>query len=277
MTLPYRIVWVDDSPDWVESARVDVEEHLVDLAYDPKIEVFETGEGVEKRCADGDVDLIIVDYQLHEKNGDKLIGDLRESGNFTEIVFYSQAPLADLPRGDAINGVFRCQRDDAGEMILRVIDNTLHKMRDLGVVRGLVIATAIDLEMKIEEIMVSAFGDGGELLQTRILEKGWIEFKNKSDFLNGLVKDLMKGLDAGERREGLEAVRNILNGFDKEIVAPRNLLAHARRVEKDGKPALEGRGSAKGKFFNDDWIAEVRENLVKHKKNLERLEELLAT
>ena len=48
-----------------------------------------------------------------------------------------------------------------------MIDVTLHKLRDASVVRGLVIATAIDLEVKIGDLMVMAFAESGTLFRRR--------------------------------------------------------------------------------------------------------------
>ena len=161
MNPSYRIIWVDDRPDWVASVKDDIVEHLKQSGYEPEITVLDDGTGLVERCRSADVDLIIIDFHLPQKNGDARISDIRGSGRFTEIVFYSQAQLK---REDfkAMDGVFLCQRDEAVERIQRVIDLTLHKLGDIGIVRGLVITEAIDLEVMIEELVISEFEEKGD-------------------------------------------------------------------------------------------------------------------
>ena len=271
MTLPYRIVWVDDSPAWVDSALPDVEEFLEELGYVIQAQRHESAEGLAVDLAQADVDLIVVDFNLEGGNGNDLINELRDLNNFKEIVFYSQTPLP----VDRLDGVFRCTRDDAVETIKRVIQNSLHKLSDLGVVRGLVIATAIDLEMKIEEILVGLLGDGGELFETRVLNKGFLQLQSKVSFLCGVVKDRVKKLEGAEKRD-LQAAQEILTTFDKEVVRRRNSLAHAKRREENGEVVLAGFGPEKDAVFDAKWVAELRKNLEKHGKNLDVVSKLLA-
>ena len=171
MTMSYRILWVDDTTDWVESAKGRVEDFLREQGYEPTIDVYESGEEIEAQCAATDLDLIVVDYNLATEKGDEVIARVRSAGFFTEVVFYSQSPdkmIQDAPFQD---GVFRCDRGSAAETIEHVIEVTLHKLRDPSVVRGLVIATAIDLEVKIEDLMVTAFADSGALFRRRIIRE----------------------------------------------------------------------------------------------------------
>ena len=275
MTLSYRIIWVDDTPDWVDSVKSEITEHLEDMGYEPNVEVLEQGDDLEQRCTGADLDLIIVDYNLPKENGDVLISKLRGAGNFTEIVFYSQ----DQPSQNLIgvmDGVFHCQRDGAVETIKRVVDQTLHKMKDLGVVRGLVIAAAIDLEVQMEELMISVFGKKGTLFRKRVLEKQLFDFAKKSAFLQGTVKDRIGECDGNGLKKELEDAKRILSEFDKEVVDHRNILAHSRRVERDGKIVLEGINTrTKQVSFDEEWLATMRANLRKHQENLDALERLL--
>jgi len=239
MTLSYRIIWVDDSPTWVDSVKGEITDHLKDMDYEAVVDVYEDGGALEQQCAEADLDLIIIDYSLPNDNGDVLISKLREAGNFTEIVFYSQ----DQPSKDLIgvmDGVFHCQRDGAVDKIKQVVDLTLHKMRDLGVVRGLVIAAAIDLEVKMDELMVSVFGESGDLFQERVLDRRVFDFGKKIVFLKGIVEDRIGECEAGELQEKLQGVETILKKFDKEVMDQRNILAHSRRVNIDGKIVLKG-------------------------------------
>jgi CheY-like chemotaxis protein len=276
MNPSYRIVWVDDSPDWVDSVKGDVVEYLRDLGYEPDITLLEDGNGVLDQCKLADVDLIIIDYHLRGKNGDAIISEIRGSGSFTEIVFYSQS-LLDKSAFDAMDGVFLCQRPDAVERIQRIIDLTLHKLNDLGVVRGLIIAAAIDLEVMIEELVVLVFDEKGPIFRNRILDKRYLDFEKKATLLTGAVKDQIQGCgDDKERKRKLEEVKGVLNDFCKDVVDNRNILAHSCCVKKEGQIVLEGINTRTKKIdFNADWLSGVRTLLRKHRENLRAIEHLL--
>lgn len=275
MKLNYRIIWVDDSLDWVESVLDEIKEHLEEAGFEPDIKVLESGEKLGDQYDKADLDLIIIDYKLPGDDGDLLISKIRNSGNFTEIVFYSQEGQTRSFIGP-VDGVYHCHRDGAVEIIKKVIDLTLHKLKDLGVVRGLVIASAIDLEVRIEELIVLDFGEKGAMLRDRALGKTWFDCGKKSAFLQGIVKDRVFKCEQGEIKEQLESAKKILNEFDKEVVDHRNILAHSRRIEKEGQIVLEGINSRTKKIkFNAEWLNAMRANLRKHQENLDTLEQLL--
>ena len=276
MTMYYRILWVDDTTDWVDSAKGRVEDFLREQGYEPTIDVYESGDEIEEQCAATDLDLIVVDYNLSTEKGDEVISRVRRAGIFTEVVFYSQA-LDQMTRDSSFqDGVFRCARGDAAEMIEHVIGVTLHKLGDPSVVRGLVIATAIDLEVKIEDLMVTAFADSGTLFRRRILEKPFgLDFKKKLDFLTGHVKDKLNECEDEEQKRALQAAKEILGRFSHEVIDTRNRLAHAKTVERDGRIILEDHPQSKGDI-NLEWVAKVRTDLQRHRDNLESLERLLS-
>lgn len=275
MNLNYRIVWVDDTQGWVQSVEPYITEHLKENGYEPKIDFFENGADLENKCAETDLDLLIIDYHLPGENGDELISKVRRSGSFTEIVFYSQS-WPSVKDFSAMDGVFRCERDDAVDRIKSVIDLTLHKLKDLGVIRGLIVTEAIDLEIKIEEMIVLMFEEKGEYFRTRVLDEVWCDFGKKSGFLNGILKDMIKRCDEDSRKEELKKIKEVFNEFDKEVIDHRNILAHSRKTEKDGKIVLEGVNSrTKNIQFDRNWLDSMRANLKKHKANLSELEKLL--
>ncbi len=223
MNPSYRIIWVDDSPSWVDSVKEDIVEYLKLSGYEPEITVLDDGDGLVERCRSADVDLIIIDFRLPQKNGDALISEIRGSGRFTEIVFYSHEQLKgqNFP---VMNGVFLCQRDEAVETIKRVIDLTLHKLRDIGVVRGLIISEAIDLEVMIEELVISEFEEKGGLLRERIVDKSFLDFETKWKVLHSAVEARIKKCESVDLKGKLEAAdRGSEEDLGRGVTCPRFL------------------------------------------------------
>ena len=268
MKLEYRIIWVDDTPAWVDSVIDEVRNHLRDAECEPIIEILEQSDGVVDKCREQDFDLIIVDHNLPGVQGSVLISEIREAGKFTEVVFYSQ----DRPSQEligVIDGVFHCQRADAPQKIKSVIDLTLHKLKDLGVVRGLVIASAIDIEVRLEQLIVRLFGESGTLFRERVLDKNFLDCAKKYMFLQGAVKDMLVTMKTGDAKNKLEAAKAILTTLESEIIENRNILAHSRQVIKDGKVVLKGINKKTSHVtFDTQWLTTMRSNLRKHLRNL---------
>jgi CheY-like chemotaxis protein len=273
----YRIIWVDDRPDWVESVKEEIIDHLKESDYEPNITVLDHGDGLVELCNSSDVDLIIIDYNLPHKDGAALISDIRGSGRFTEIVFYSQSLLKREDFG-VMDGVFLCQRNEAVEKIQRVIDLTLHKLRDIGIVRGLIISEAIDLEVMIEELVVSEFEEKGSLLRERIVDKSYLDFETKLKVLRSAVEAQINTCESEYLKQGLKAVNTTLKKLSDEVGGPRNILAHSCPESVDGKTVLRSINKRIPQItFDSIWLASLRATLRKHRENLHSLEALLGS
>jgi len=269
------MVWVDDTPDWVDSVIEEIKEHIEDIGFTPNINRLVSGEGFPESCSSVDLDLIIVDYNLPDgKNGDLLISELRANGVFKEIVFYSQQqPPKELI--GVTDGVFHSSRENAVDTIKKVIDLTVHKFRDLEIVRGLVIASTIDLEVKLEELMIVVFGDCGKLFQEKVLEKPVYDFAKKLRFIQSYFKDIIEQVKDEKEKTKLNVNYDKLQKFLPEVIAQRNILAHARKTTVDGKITLKSNESGKRIVFGEDWLSDTRKKLREHMENLQEIEEVL--
>jgi CheY-like chemotaxis protein len=277
MTIPYKILWVDDSPAWVESIRSDVELHISSMGLTPSIVVLVDGTDLEKASRETDLDLLIIDYHLPNQNGDKLIEVVRASGAFTEIVFYSQSnDIYNIAK--PFDNVFSCHRDDALDRIRTVVDLSLRKLKDVGIVRGLIIASAIDIETQVEQLFAKILGTAGHVVRDRIIEKGWLDAEKKSSFVLGVLNDYIKHL------KGLGSVveQSLLDGqatlkkFSDEVIKTRNLLAHSRAFEVGGKKVLyQLNDRSKSQEITLEWLSQTREKYEQHRKNLDLLSTLM--
>lgn len=270
MSMEYRIIWVDDSPAFVASIEDDIVEHIREKGFEPIIEKYEDADPVEGGFQQSNVDLVIIDHNLYDATGDKIILDLRAKGHFTEIIYYSvKLP----PQNEKWNGVFLATREQLPDVIQRVVDLTIHKLRDLGVFRGLMIAQCIDLEVKIEELILKWFDDKAPVIKRRLMggKSGGLDFNSKASMLGSILKEAIKKT-SGNDKTSLEAANTVMKRFGDDIIQIRNLLAHGKPRMVDGKFQLEGRG---GDFvFTDERVKEVRAQLRKHLENLNAIEEL---
>ncbi|MBL4771970.1 MAG: hypothetical protein JKY61_12715 [Planctomycetes bacterium] len=273
MNLPYRIVWVDDTETWFDSVRTEVEEFIEGIEYGPSITYFDSIDEAKEAVCSPELDLLVVDYNLEEgkdgkggRTGDELIALARAGGVFSEVVFYSQRQEK-LPQ---LGGVFSCSRENAIETIQIAISRSVHKLQDKGVVRGLLITSAIDLELMIERLILGRFDGFAPVIKSRLFDSRILSFEPKVLLLKKLLMEDCVSAE-GDRKEAMEGILSIHTGFIEEVCTPRNLLAHAKAIETDGRTVLKGLKGKGATEFNDDWISGLRGNLAKQEVNLRNL------
>lgn len=274
MNIKFTVIWIDDTPDWVNSIKDNIESTIVTLELDANIIYEINGDNLEKHLHNASVDLLIVDHNLPGLNGDELIKQVRDKGNLTEIVFYSKDIDNCIPFEDW-QSVYITDREEADEKIIEVVNHFSKKISDINLMRGMIITEAIDLENQLSEIILNIFDDKAELFRNRILEKRKLDFQAKCDFLCGYLNDSLKTLrnhdhPDNEHINKIENINVILKELMKDVGHPRNILAHSERSFNDeGQLELKGlSGALKRITFNNDWKNDIRENIQKHRKNL---------
>ena len=157
MKLKYKILWIENEQDWVDSIEDQIQEYLEDLGftYDMKLIGKE-----EKNIAYNDYDLILMDLNLADQpNGAELISKIRELGSYTDVVFYSSMgidALRETGKEKELEGVYYSGRTPETSFVKKVkavIDSTLKKVQDLANLRGLVMAEVSELDEKMEDVL----------------------------------------------------------------------------------------------------------------------------
>ncbi len=276
MSIEYKILWVDDSTDWVESIEGSIISHLEEKGYAPEITLEESGAGVDTSKL-ADIDLIVIDYQLPGPNGDELIRQIRKEECLTEIVFYSQDPITPP---EHFEDMYYETRDAAEELIKKVIDETIKKTADITWVRGFIIVAAIDIENILEEFMADVFDDKSNIFLDRVINAKPPVYNayDKFRFVKRIVKDRISDEQEGtDRYQQLKDIDIIMNKLTEEVFDQRNIFAHSKKkINDDGSTTLEGINKKKPKIdFNQEWLSSVRKDILKHKENLNRLKKIL--
>lgn len=273
MIANYKIFWVDDSVEWFESVQEQVTRYIEEQGLQPQIQFFKDGSSLSEYVHD-DVDLFVLDYKLKGPNGDKLIQQLREAGVFTEVVLYSYDtdPSKVI---EPLEGIFFCKRDDAADRIESVVDLTLHKLKDLAVVRGMVIASAIDLENMVNDLLVLLFKDQGDLFRRRIIEKHDLDAAKRIALLNGALKDYLKENNNLKNEIALRECKSVLSLLMNEVINERNILAHAKRTQEGNSVVLRALNKGEPIRFDQAWLATTRGAIAKHRNNLVTLDRCL--
>lgn len=279
--LNYRIHWVDDTPDWVESVKGPIERDYADSDIALDIVTEENGNEIEKRLLAAPIDLVVLDYNLPETTGIDLVKRLRAGGNLIEIIFYSQDDTVQTEFANW-DGVHSCQRDEANVKLRTVIDRFIDRTKDVAILRGMIISEAIDCENYLTEIILSLFGEKSDLFEEKVLAQPWLDFEKKRMFLTSVLKDKRKEFqNAAVDEASMKNINDCITCIDEmrsEIINQRNILAHsAKMVGEDGVLILKGlKKSDPSIRFDNEWKNLIRENIRKHIANLQKISLILS-
>lgn len=264
MKLSYKILWVDNEDGIYNNHKNEIETHLKELGFNPKIQFITDFQEYKKQNLDlTSFDLFILDYKLKNgENGNKIVKDIREEHSiYTEILFYSSVPEAARKQifDDKLNGVYVSSRsfDDFEEDSLGLIDVTIKKTQDINNLRGLIMAEVAELDRLKEKIILKASpkiddkaiekytlkkvkdsGNGNRNKAQKFLDE-ISEITFEILFTNlGFIDSNKKAMATGEILEklniaGLITKQDFTQPYIDNILAKRNKFAHVE--ECDGK------------------------------------------
>jgi hypothetical protein len=301
MMLKYRILWFEDNEDYLESLKPRIVRFIDDLGFDPEIIPKTDNTDVDALLNSiEDFNLILMDYNLNsgpkaDGQGSKILKKIRENDLYTEVVFYSNAKNILKARKEGFDGVYFTEKDQLFDKIKSVIILTLKKNQDINNIRGLVISEAIDLEEKMENILLKFFNFDRyemEVFKT-IFNPDFTSFtfnnkfslinialnKRKEKLSNSLQQpsDTGKKLTSGEKKAITDQIK-LLNEFkeifiliESEVIGTRNTLAHVKPHEKNKLKSRSKDKKGKDIIIDDEWCKLTRSTLKKHSKNIDDL------
>lgn len=293
MKLKYKILWIENEQDWVESIEDQIQEYLEDMGF-----IYErTLIGKEEKNIDyNNYDLILMDLNLADQpNGAELISKIRNIGVYTDVVFYS-ARIDELKakgKEKELEGVYYSGRTPETSFINKVeavIDSTIKKVQDLDNVRGLVMAEVSELDSRMTLLIEKYFIEKGNETKTATFKKHLVDdiekaTKNKlskSEQCDKLCKHKWSGLTINEivKDRDFEASRkaravkliidgekysykakngNFFEDYRIDMLNMRNQLAHCVSIIKDGKEILKTKDE--DIEFDDAKFKSIREQI----------------
>ena len=293
MRLKYKILWVENDSDWVESIEEEIKE-LVEQQYG-----FDYDRTFLSKQNDAimfnDYDLILMDLNLEsEPTGDVLIKNIRDREIYTDVIFYSADGLQKIKQKAHdldLEGVCFASRnkDLFVNKVNSIIKTTIHKVQDLNNLRGLVMAEVSELDVLMSDILneyyvLSASEEKTQLFHKHITKSQEQRIKDLLENCNGKSKmccHVWKSLSIDKIIPDLESYSmakavnyvipsdlykprkaNFLEDYNADIISIRNQLAHCKSENIDGKEVLKTqKGDAK---FSDEDFKRIRLNIRKY-------------
>jgi CheY-like chemotaxis protein len=296
MKLIYNVLWIDDRQKHVENAQNRVREKLARLGFElnlTKVDKIDNEKQLRTLLTKNEFDLLVVDFKMQPdaKDGSELIKIIRRFCPATDIAFYSSETPSDLRSKINVDGVYCYNRNHLPNDLMYLVDTRLKKILDLNQMRGLYLAAVADFDHLIDDIIHSTFDKIDEALKpphVKYIIDTVLKFhKSKVEQIEQLKDDMhidkYTNLLSSNPKVGL--LINILSELDeeqlyghlgslanytKEIIEPRNKLAHAMEVEfKQGNYTLQS--STKEFEFNLDDFLTLRHRVLDYKDTFKNI------
>lgn len=263
----YKILWIDDTEDYVESAKELVIEAIEKHYMDADIECYsDYDEFKNERLKDFDAtsfdlyDLILMDFALSGTTGDNVIREIRSKEIYTDIIFYSsdfEKMESDLEGSRQLDGVFLTGRENLFSTIDQIIKKNLKREYRISNIRGLIMDSTSEFDYICQSTTIALFerldaNQQDEIVQTakKYVEnaefksgKNFQELDKKSGkaFIKKAIQSVEYVMDNKDRYalmgmivrffdDGPIAQDDFSEKYDDELIKPRNKLAHAKLV-----------------------------------------------
>lgn len=267
MDMIYKILWIDDTEDYVESAKELVIEAIEKHYMDADIECYsDYDEFKNERLKDFDAtsfdlyDLILMDFALSGTTGDNVIREIRSKEIYTDIIFYSsdfEKMESDLEGSRQLDGVFLTGRENLFSTIDQIIKKNLKREYRISNIRGLIMDSTSEFDYICQSTTIALFerldaNQQDEIVQTakKYVEnaefksgKNFQELDKKSGkaFIKKAIQSVEYVMDNKDRYalmgmivrlfdDGPIAQDDFSEKYDDELIKPRNKLAHAKLV-----------------------------------------------
>ncbi|CAA0163034.1 response regulator [Tenacibaculum maritimum] len=296
MKLEYKILWLDDKIDeFIEDeAIIDIEKHLRINGFIPKVNTVNNSKDFFSKL-DNTYDLILTDFHMNDMEGNEVVEKIRsdEYSIMTEILFYTAK--ADLKDTQKISRVSFLETDSLTDSHIEavinrtteLIDLTVKKFQHIVTMRGMIMHETSSLDTLMITIIKKALKNDKidfSTLSEEIYEQLIALFAQKKDFVekckeknnfNKLTKDNFvfsakyKILTLSKILENLK-LPDFSTEYDEEINSIRNKFAHAElQTNEDGREFFKYK--EEGIDFDDELCKKIREDIIKHKNNLDKL------
>jgi len=268
MNIEFKILWFEDDDDWLESTEREVCEAIAAHKLDPKIDKHNGVDLDISKLLSNDYDLILMDYALPEgQYGDQIIEAIRNGDVLTDILFYSgqysEMVESVSSKPELFDGIYFSRRNDEffNPKLEKLIKKIVRRSEDIINLRGVVLDNTSEFELKMKQIMelvwpkideqqehlnsyskrilVESQNEMNDTYMCAIQEeccfmaavqaRGYVlDSAKKIRIVNRIAKMLRDNYEF-EIPEGYE---NIVEKYEREILAYRNALGHASSKDK---------------------------------------------
>jgi DNA (cytosine-5)-methyltransferase 1 len=220
--------------------------------------------------------------------GEEFIRQIRSHNIYTEVIFYSASPsslLWDAIHRNQLEGVFVSDRPGILQKLENVAEQRVHKVLDVNNMRGIVMAEVGDMDLLIEDILKRGVPGLATADQTKIFTKFHGQASDQAQQLakklegfneSPTIEIMLTLCDSYKRwlsflrlKQHFESIKNFNGDYFKDILSPRNFLAH-------GNPKPDGDGyvfeyQGKQYAFNKQTGLKLRNTILEYRDKFQAI------
>jgi DNA-binding NarL/FixJ family response regulator len=242
MNLTYRILWIEDDKEYLDSFDTDeLMDYIGEQGFDLELEYRTTPEQIREKVDGTRYDLLIIDYNLADGDGQNsdvhgsdVIRQIRAQKCLTEVIFYSQNGPATLRQAaveNELEGIFYSGKKS--EQLLRKVQDvfnlTIRKVVDVENMRGIVMAGVADLDHLITDVIRAVHGSLEEGKQVDLCKRLLEKMRPMVKGLKALVKE-QDHVHFGEVEKLIDTIVRLDPADFETLVKARSFDSH-KRVE----------------------------------------------
>ncbi len=298
MKLEYKILWLDDYiQDFIDLEAIEeIEKHLSNNGFIPNVKTVKKSSDFFT-LLDDSFDLILTDFHMNDMNGDEVVEQIRSSqySIMTEILFYTaKADLKDTQKISRVSFLeTNASTDEHIEKVIsrtiELIDLTIKKFQHIVTMRGMIMHETSSLDEMSFEIITDYLtktdnADIKESIFDEIIsfyERKFNEVSKykKNERIDKVINDPLL-FSFSQRANTLSAIieqnelSNFIEDFKNSVIKIRNQFAHSV-LEKDASGKEYFRNKSEEIIFDETLCKKIREDIIKHKINLDEIKEKL--
>lgn len=262
MNTVYKILWIDDSDEFVEMTQELVEDVVRQNNMISKLTIYNTFDEFareELENFDAEIfnlyDQIIVDYALSETTGDKIIQDLRSRNIYTDIVFYSSNfdnLKKELKNSDEhLDGVFYSPREQLTSSVDKVIKKNLKREYNIANIRGLIMDSTSEFDYLCRTVTLELYGKLPEAKQQEIVAK-------TKEFVANAQTNATRNFGKLEKYDGIKFMKDALSATEYVM----------KNKDRYAVMALVVREFDDNPIFGDGFSDKYQADLIKPRNDL---------
>lgn len=293
MKLTYSILWFDDTESFFDAFdREYLEGEIRKWGFAPRIVPVTTEADFKRHEPYEAFDLLVVDYNLEQYgHGQKFIAQVREHQVFTEVIFYSagnKGDLWDAIHKEKLEGVYVADRGAVGSKIIRVGHQAVRKVLDLENMRGIVMAEVAELDLLLDSILARAIDGLPEEARAEFFKRFHKSATEQADQHSALLavfsetpttEILMQLSGSAKRWHNFNRLKKLqerlakaaIGDYEKDIVHPRNHLAHGIAASHPETGGTVFRFSGKEYHFDNEVSIKLRHTIMEYKSAFEQI------
>ena len=306
MNTDFKILWFEDTDEWFNSIKGDIEEYLTTSNFKPHIYRYKSimESEITSLLQNVNFDLVFADLKLDNKQkGGEAIKFIREKQLLADALFYSTDGVDKIKESinnEILEGIYLSNRDDIFfiEKAKKLMDKLIKRSEDIINVRGLLMDNVSEFDEKLKDIIKRFLSISSPESRTTLNEYAYDKVKqfyeeksqemvdlcddafiinaiNNSFILDSYKLSMIVNKIFKEYYPSCSQMKNFHDQYSKCILSERNKLAHAKKEPEDNGVFYFQKQDGEKIIYDSSKCSEIREHINYYNSLLDEIIEVV--